>query len=92
MAASQTAAEFVYDCLTRTDEESMRNLDNVISIVLPSINPDGTQMIADWYMKYVGTEHEASEPAVAVPEVLRSRQQPRRLRAQPAGVDSTSAS
>ena len=35
-------------------------LDNVISIVLPSINPDGTQMIADWYMKYVGTEHEAA--------------------------------
>ena len=35
-------------------------LDNVISIVVPSINPDGTQMIADWYMKYVGTPHEAS--------------------------------
>ena len=60
VAASQTAAEFVYDSLTRTDEEAMRMLDNVISIVLPSINPDGTQMIADWYMKYVGTPHEAS--------------------------------
>ena len=60
VAASQTAAEFVYDSLTRSDEESMRMLDNVISIVLPSINPDGTHMIADWYMKYVGTEHEAS--------------------------------
>ena len=60
VAASQTAAEFVYDSLTRNDEESMRMLDNVISIVLPSINPDGTQMIADWHMKYVGTPHEAS--------------------------------
>jgi hypothetical protein len=60
VAASQTAAEFVYDSLSRNDEESMRNLDNVISIVLPSINPDGTQMIAEWYMKYVGTPHEAS--------------------------------
>ena len=60
MAASQTAAEFVYDSLTRTDGEAMRNLDQVINIVLPSINPDGTQMIADWYMKYVGSEHEAS--------------------------------
>jgi hypothetical protein len=60
VAASQTAAEFVYDSLTRTDEEATRNLDNVISIVMPSINPDGTQMIADWYMKYVGTEHEAA--------------------------------
>src|SRR5687767_13905045 len=60
VAASQTAAEFVYDSLTRTDTESQQILDNVISIVMPSINPDGTQMIADWYLKYVGTPHEAS--------------------------------
>ena len=60
VAASQTAAEFVHDSITRTDEEAQRILDNVISIVMPSINPDGTQMIADWYMKYVDTEHEAS--------------------------------
>jgi hypothetical protein len=60
VAAAQTAAEFVYDSLSRTDTEAQRILDNVISIVVPSINPDGTQMIADWYMKYVGTEYEAS--------------------------------
>jgi hypothetical protein len=60
VAASQTAAEFVYDSLSRNDAEAVRMHDNVISIVLPSINPDGTQMIADWYMKYVGTPHEAS--------------------------------
>ena len=62
VASSQTAAEFVYDCLTRNDEESMRNLDQVINIVLPSINPDGTQMVSDWYMKFVGTANEASNP------------------------------
>jgi hypothetical protein len=60
VAAAQTAAEYVYDSVTRTDEEATRILDNVISIVMPSINPDGTQMIADWYMEYVGTEHEAA--------------------------------
>lgn len=60
VAAAQTAAEFAYDSLSRTDPEAQRMLDNVISIVVPSINPDGTQMIADWYMKYVGTEYEAS--------------------------------
>jgi hypothetical protein len=60
VAASQTAAEFVHDSLTRTDAEAQQILDNVISIVMPSINPDGTQMIADWYLKYVGTPHEAS--------------------------------
>jgi hypothetical protein len=60
VAASQTAAEFVYDSVTRTDPEAQRVLDEVISIVLPSINPDGTQMIADWYMKYAGTPQEAA--------------------------------
>jgi hypothetical protein len=60
VAASQTAAEYVYDSVSRTDDEAARILDNVISIVMPSINPDGTQMIADWYMKYVGTPHEAT--------------------------------
>jgi hypothetical protein len=60
VAAAQTAAEYVYDSITRQDDEAQRMLDNVISIVVPSINPDGTQMIADWYMKYVGTEYEAT--------------------------------
>jgi hypothetical protein len=60
VAASQTAAEYVYDSVTRTDDESQRMLENVISIVVPSINPDGTQMIADWYMKYAGTQYEAA--------------------------------
>ena len=60
VAAAQTAAEFVFDSLTRDDEEAARIRDEVISIVVPSINPDGTQMIADWYMKYVGTEFEAA--------------------------------
>jgi hypothetical protein len=60
VAASQTAAEYVFDSVTRTDAEAQAMLDNVISIVMPSINPDGTQMIADWYMKYVGTPHEAA--------------------------------
>ena len=60
VAASQTAAEFVYDSIARTDDEAERVRDQVISIVMPSINPDGTQMIADWYMKHVGTEYEAA--------------------------------
>jgi hypothetical protein len=60
VAASQTAAEYVYESVTRTDPEALQMLDHVISIVMPSINPDGTQMIADWYLKYVGTPHEAA--------------------------------
>lgn len=60
VAAAQTAAEFVYDSIHRDDADAARIRDNVISIVMPSINPDGTQMIADWYMKYVGTKYEGA--------------------------------
>lgn len=60
VAGTQTAAEYVWERLTRDDADSRLMLDQVIDIVIPSFNPDGTQMIADWYMKYVGTEHEAA--------------------------------
>jgi len=60
VAASQTAAEFTHDMLTRNDEEMLRILDNTISIIIPCFNPDGEIMITEWYNKYVGTEYEAS--------------------------------
>ncbi len=58
VAASQTAAEFTYEMLTRNDEEINRILDNVITIVIPCFNPDGEIMITEWYRKNVGTEYE----------------------------------
>jgi len=58
IAASLTSAEFTYDMLTRTDPEMMNVLDNVIQIILPSLNPDGHQMVYEWYTKYVGTPYE----------------------------------
>ena len=71
VAAAQTAAEFVYDSLTRNDEEAMRNLDNVISIVLPSINPgrhaDGRRLVHEIRRHAV----RGVGPAVALPEVRR---------------------
>ncbi len=60
VAASQTAAEFTHDMLTRNDEEMLRILDNTISIIIPCFNPDGEIMITEWYRKYVGTEYEAA--------------------------------
>jgi hypothetical protein len=40
-------------------------LDNVILMLWPTINPDGQQMVADWYMSNVGTPYELS----AVPQL-----------------------
>src|SRR5450432_72709 len=62
IGGSQMAPELVYDQLSRKDEEAQRILDNVISIVVPSFNPDGQIMVTDWYRKYVDTEYEGSNP------------------------------
>lgn len=62
IGSSLTSVEFTYDLVTRTDPEMMNVLNNVISIIMPSLNPDGHDMVHDWYMKYVGTPYEASMP------------------------------
>ena len=35
-------------------------LDNVVVLLWPTINPDGQQMVAEWYMQNVGTPYELS--------------------------------
>jgi hypothetical protein len=54
----QMAPELAYDLLSRRDEETQRILDNVLSFIVPSFNPDGAIMVADWYQKTLGTEYE----------------------------------
>jgi len=60
VAAPQTAAETVYDMLTRDDEDMMRILNETLSIFIPAFNPDGQLMVVDWYNSNVGTEYETS--------------------------------
>ena len=53
IASSQTAPELAYELV-----RGARPLDDVILLLLPSINPDGQLMIQEWYQKYLGTEFE----------------------------------
>lgn len=62
IGGTQMAPELAYDLVTRTDEETRRILDNVIFLMVPSFNPDGEIMVADWYNKTLGTEYEGSGP------------------------------
>ncbi len=48
---AQQLIEWVYQMTTRTDEETMRFLDDVI-ILNTFANPDGMDLISDGYMKY----------------------------------------
>ena len=45
---AQQLAEMVYQMVSRTDEETMRFLNDVI-ILFVHANPDGNDLVADWY-------------------------------------------
>ena len=60
VAASQSAAEIVYDFASRTDDEMERILDETVSILVPGMNPDGIDIVTDWYNRWVGTQYEAA--------------------------------
>jgi hypothetical protein len=54
----QMSPELAYDLLTRSDDEVKNILDNVIFVMVPSLNPDGLNWVVDYYNEYVGTEYE----------------------------------
>jgi len=58
IASSQMAMEWAHALATANDAETKRRLDNVVLLLVPSLNPDGQQMITDYYRKYVGTDYD----------------------------------
>src|SRR5579872_3783329 len=61
VAGAQHTPLLAYDLLSKVDEAATHAmLDNVILMLWPTINPDGQQMVAEWYMKNVGTPYELS--------------------------------
>jgi hypothetical protein len=62
IASAQMSMEFAYDLVSgKASEKSMQALNDVIFVLVPSLNPDGTTMIVNWYNKYLGTEFEGSQ-------------------------------
>ena len=47
---AQQLGEMVYRMVSRTDDETMRILDDVV-ILFVHANPDGNDLLADWYMR-----------------------------------------
>ncbi len=62
VASTQTAMEYVYKLLSEDTPEHHSILDNVIFLLIPSLNPDGQDMVVQWYRKYLGTPYEGQEP------------------------------
>ncbi len=57
-----TATELAYKLASQNTPEVRRILDNVILLLVPSLNPDGTDIVADWYRKTLGSASEGTTP------------------------------
>jgi len=59
VGASQMSLEFAYNLVTgKTPFDADKALKDVIVLLSPHINPDGHQMVTEWFRKYVGTKYE----------------------------------
>ncbi|MDT7540623.1 MAG: hypothetical protein QOE33_527 [Acidobacteriota bacterium] len=62
IVASQMSMQLAYELASAQDEETREILQNTILLLVPSANPDGVQIVADWYRKTLGTPYEGTEP------------------------------
>ena len=60
IGASQMSMELAYNLATGNDKNTREILDNVILLLVPMHNPDGIQLVVDWYKKNLGTKFEGS--------------------------------
>ena len=60
VASSQTAPLFAYRLVTDESQKMKRIRDDVVTLVVPNMNPDGTSMVSDWYMKNLETPYRDS--------------------------------
>ena len=60
IGATQMSVELVHRLATEDSPEVKKILDNVIFVLVPSLNPDGEILVTDWFNKNVGTPYEAS--------------------------------
>ena len=61
-AHAQTAPLLAYKAVTEESEEMRAIRENVLLVLIPNINPDGTTLVVDWYRKVKGTPFEESSP------------------------------
>jgi hypothetical protein len=61
VAGPQHTPLLLHNLVSRAGDPEVKSiLDNVVLMLFPTINPDGQQMVAEWYMSNVGTPYELS--------------------------------
>src|SRR5438132_5725196 len=62
IVASQMEMQLAYNLASANDADTLSILHNTILILIPSPNPDGVDIVANWYRKTLGTPNEGREP------------------------------
>lgn len=62
IVASQMSMNLAYQLAAAQDAETKTILDNTILLLIPSANPDGIDIVADWYRQTLNTFYEGSNP------------------------------
>lgn len=60
VAASQTSMRLAYELATAKEPALLDVLDKTVIVMIPSHNPDGTQLVADWYRQSLGKPWEGA--------------------------------
>lgn len=62
IVASQMSMQLAYELAAASDADTREILRNTILILIPSANPDGVDIVADWYRRTLGSPYEGKEP------------------------------
>lgn len=62
IVASQMSMQLAYELATAQDPETREILQNTILLLIPSPNPDGIDIVSNWYRKTLGTRYEGTAP------------------------------
>ena len=62
IVASQMSMQLAYELATAQDADTRAMLQDTILLLIPSPNPDGIDIVGNWYRKTLGTPYEGKEP------------------------------
>jgi len=63
-AHAQMTSELAYNLVAEETDEMKKIRDNVVILLCPVINPDGVDIVADWYYQNLGTPFETTDPPI----------------------------
>lgn len=61
-APAQMTPELAYRIATEESPEMQKVRDQVVTLLVPVINPDGLDLVTSWYRQYLGTPFETTSP------------------------------